>query len=57
MKLNVRKHYIVPTECIFVFCMDLLISNNELRVTTNQEIEALMKEENIIRFIKSQRLA
>jgi hypothetical protein len=32
-------------------------SNNEWRVRTNQEIEALMKEENIVRFIKSQRLA
>ena len=32
-------------------------SNNEWRVTKNQEIEALMKEENIDRFIKSQRLA
>jgi hypothetical protein len=32
-------------------------SNNEWRVRTNQEIEALMKEENIVRFMKSQRLA
>jgi hypothetical protein len=32
-------------------------SNNEWRVKTNQEIEALMKEENIVRFIQSQRLA
>ena len=32
-------------------------SNNEWRVRTNQEIEALIKEENIVRFIKSQRLA
>jgi hypothetical protein len=32
-------------------------SNNEWRVRTNQEIEALMKEENIVRCIKSQRLA
>jgi hypothetical protein len=32
-------------------------SNNEWRVRTNQEIEALMKEENIVQFIKSQRLA
>jgi hypothetical protein len=32
-------------------------SDNEWRVRTNQEIEALMKEENIVRFIKSQRLA
>ena len=32
-------------------------SNDEWRVRTNQEIEALMKEENIVRFIKSQRLA
>jgi hypothetical protein len=32
-------------------------SNNEWRVRRNQEIEALMKEENIVRFIKSQRLA
>jgi competence protein ComGF len=32
-------------------------SNNEWRVRTNQEIEALMKEENIVRFIKSQKLA
>jgi hypothetical protein len=32
-------------------------SNNEWRVRTNQEIEALMKEENIVRFIKSRRLA
>jgi hypothetical protein len=31
-------------------------SNNEWRVRTNQ-VEALMKEENIVRFIKSQRLA
>jgi hypothetical protein len=30
-------------------------SNNEWRVRTNQEIEALMKEENIVRFIKSRR--
>jgi hypothetical protein len=29
-------------------------SNNEWRVRTNQEIEALMKEENIVRLIKSQ---
>jgi hypothetical protein len=32
-------------------------SNKEWRVRTNQEIEALIKEENIVRFIKSQRLA
>jgi hypothetical protein len=32
-------------------------SNNEWRVRTNQEIEALMKEENIVRFIKYQRLS
>jgi hypothetical protein len=32
-------------------------TNNEWRVRTNQEIETLMKEENIDRFIKSQRLA
>jgi hypothetical protein len=32
-------------------------SNNEWRVRTNQGIEALIKEENIVRFIKSQRLA
>jgi hypothetical protein len=32
-------------------------SNKESRVRINQEIEALMKEENIVRFIKSQRLA
>jgi hypothetical protein len=32
-------------------------SNNEWRVRINQEIEALIKEENIVRFIKSQRLA
>jgi hypothetical protein len=32
-------------------------SNNEWRVRTNQEIEALIKEENIVRFIKSQTLA
>jgi hypothetical protein len=32
-------------------------TNNEWRVRTNQEIEALIKEENIVRFIKSQRLA
>jgi hypothetical protein len=31
--------------------------HNEWRVRTNQEIEALIKEENIVRFIKSQRLA
>jgi hypothetical protein len=30
---------------------------NEWRVRTNQELEALMKGENIVRFIKSQRLA
>jgi hypothetical protein len=29
-------------------------SNNDWRLRTNQEIEALMKEENIVRFIKSQ---
>jgi hypothetical protein len=28
-------------------------SNNEWRVRTNQEIEALIKEENVVRFIKS----
>jgi hypothetical protein len=32
-------------------------TNNEWRVRTNQEIEALTKDENIVRFIKSQRLA
>jgi hypothetical protein len=32
-------------------------SSNEWRVRKNQEIEAFMKEENIVRFIKSQRLA
>jgi hypothetical protein len=32
-------------------------TNNEWRVRTKQEIETLMKEENIDRFIKSQRLA
>jgi hypothetical protein len=32
-------------------------SDNEWRVRTNQEIEARIKEENIVRFIKSQRLA
>jgi hypothetical protein len=32
-------------------------SKNEWRVRTIQEIEALMKEENIVRFIKSQTLA
>jgi hypothetical protein len=32
-------------------------SNNEWRVRTNQEIEGLIKEENIVQFIKSQRLA
>jgi hypothetical protein len=32
-------------------------SKNEWRVRMDQEIEALMKEENIIRCIKSQRLA
>jgi hypothetical protein len=32
-------------------------TNNEWRERTNQEIEALIKEENIVRFIKSQRLA
>jgi hypothetical protein len=32
-------------------------TKNEWRVRTNQEIEALIKEENIVRFIKSQRLA
>jgi hypothetical protein len=32
-------------------------TNNEWRVKTIQEIEALMKEENIVRFIKSQRSA
>jgi hypothetical protein len=32
-------------------------SNNEWRVRKNEEIEALMKEENIVRFIKSERLA
>jgi hypothetical protein len=32
-------------------------SNNECRVRTNQEIEALMKEENTVQFTKSQRLA
>jgi hypothetical protein len=30
-------------------------TNNEWRVRTNQEIEALIKEENIVRFIKSLR--
>jgi hypothetical protein len=32
-------------------------TNNKWRVRTNQEIEALIKEENIVRFAKSQRLA
>jgi hypothetical protein len=32
-------------------------TNNEWRVRTNQGIEALVKEENIVRFIKFQRLA
>jgi hypothetical protein len=32
------------------------IQSNEWRVRTNQEIEALMKEENIVRFIKSRRI-
>jgi hypothetical protein len=32
-------------------------TNNEWRVRTNQETEALIKEANIVRFIKSQRLA
>jgi hypothetical protein len=32
-------------------------TNNEWRVRKNQEIEALIKEENIVRFIKSLRLA
>jgi hypothetical protein len=32
-------------------------TNNEWRVRTNQEVEALIKEKNIVRFIKSQRLA
>jgi hypothetical protein len=32
-------------------------TNNEWRVRRNQEIEALMTGENIVRFIKSQRLA
>jgi hypothetical protein len=32
-------------------------TNNGWRVRTNQEIEALIKEENVVRFIKSQRLA
>ena len=31
--------------------------NNEWRVRTNQEIEALIKGENTVQFIKSQRLA
>jgi hypothetical protein len=32
-------------------------TNNEWRVRTNRKIETLIKEENIVRFIKSQRLA
>jgi hypothetical protein len=32
-------------------------TNNEWRVRINQEIEALIKKENIVRFIKSQRRA
>jgi hypothetical protein len=32
-------------------------TSNEWRVRTNREIEALIKEENIVQFIKSQRLA
>jgi hypothetical protein len=32
-------------------------TNDEWRVRTNQEIRALIKEENIVRFIYSQRLA
>jgi hypothetical protein len=38
-------------------CGPVQDSNNEWRVRTNQETEALMKGENIVQFIKSQRLA
>jgi hypothetical protein len=47
-------HLLIQRLCIYGPVQD---SNSEWRVRTNQEEEALMKEENIVRFINSQRLA